>query len=56
MGGFLQQAVTDLVSEDEDTADYIRSLEEQYDEGELAEPDPTALVEEVEQFLREQPD
>ena len=51
-----ERQITELVAEDEETAEYIRTLEEQYDEGELEDPDPTALVEEVEQFLRDQPD
>lgn len=51
-----ERQITELVSEDDDTAEYIRTLEEQYDDGELSEPDPTALVEEVEQFLRDQRD
>ncbi len=51
-----ERQITELVAEDDETAQYIRTLEEQYDEGELDEPDPTALVEEVEQFLRDQPD
>ena len=51
-----ERQITELVSEDDDTAQYIRTLEEQYDDGELSEPDPSALVEEVEQFLRDQPD
>lgn len=51
-----ERQITELVAEDDETAEYIRTLEEQYDEGELEDPDPTALVEEVEQFLRDQPD
>jgi proteasome assembly chaperone (PAC2) family protein len=51
-----ERQITELVSEDQDTASYIRTLEEQYDDGELAEPDPASFVEEVEQFLRDQPD
>lgn len=51
-----ERQITELVSEDDDTAEYIRTLEEQYDEGAMHEPDPTALVEEVERFLRDQPD
>lgn len=51
-----ERQITELVSEDEETAEYIRTLEEQYDDGELKSPDPGVLVEEVEQFLREQPD
>ena len=44
------------MAEDDETAEYIRTLEEQYDDGELEDPDPSALVEEVEKFLRDQPD
>lgn len=51
-----ERQITELVAEDDETAEYIRTLEEQYDEGELADPDPSALVEEVERFLRDQPD
>ena len=51
-----ERQITELVAEDDETAEYIRTLEEQYDEGELEDPDPTALVEEVEQFLRDQPE
>lgn len=51
-----ERQITELVSEDHDTADYIRTLEQQYDGGGLTQPDPTELVEEVEKFLREQPD
>jgi predicted ATP-grasp superfamily ATP-dependent carboligase len=48
-----ERQITELVSEDDDTAAYIASLEEAFDEG-PEEPDPQALVEEVERFLREQ--
>lgn len=51
-----ERQISELVSEDEDTATYIQSLEEQYDDGELDDPDPASFVEEVEQFLRDQPD
>lgn len=51
-----ERQITQLVAEDEDTGEYVRDLEEQHDDGELAEPDPTALVEEVERFLRDQRD
>ena len=51
-----ERQITELVAEDTDTAEYVQTLEEQYDGGELADPDPTSLVEEVEEFLREQPD
>ena len=48
-----ERQITELVSEDDDTAAYIASLEEAFDE-EPDEPDPQALVEEVERFLRDQ--
>lgn len=48
-----ERQITELVSEDDDTAAYIASLEEAFDEG-PDEPDPQALVEEVERFLRDQ--
>ncbi|MGI9624281.1 MAG: PAC2 family protein [Acidimicrobiales bacterium] len=51
-----ERQITELVSEDDETAEYIRTLEEQYDDGDLQSPDPGVLVEEVEQFLRDQPD
>lgn len=48
-----ERQITDLVSEDDDTAAYIASLEEAFDDGGV-EADPAALVEEVERFLRDQ--
>lgn len=51
-----ERQITELVSEDAETAEYIRTLEAQYDDGDLRQPDPSAFVEEVERFLREQPD
>lgn len=51
-----ERQISELVSEDDETAEYIRTLEEQYDDGDLDSPDPGVLVEEVEQFLRDQPD
>lgn len=50
-----ERQINELVAEDTDTANYVRTLEEKYDSGELADPDPSALVEAVEEFLREQP-
>ena len=44
-----ERQVNTLVSDDDDTADLVRQLEQRYDEM----SDPAALVEEVEQFLRE---
>ncbi len=51
-----ERQISELVAEDDETADYLRTLEQQYDEGYLQEPDPESLVEQVEQFLRDQPD
>lgn len=51
-----ERQISELMAEHAETSDHIRSLEQQYDDGVVADPDPTALVEEVEQFLREQPD
>ena len=48
-----ERQITELVSEDDDTAAYIARLEAAYDDDPV-EPDPAALVEEVERFLREQ--
>ncbi|MGE0731319.1 MAG: PAC2 family protein [Acidimicrobiia bacterium] len=44
-----ERQVNTLVSDDADTADLVRQLEQRYDEM----SDPASLVEEVEQFLRE---
>jgi proteasome assembly chaperone (PAC2) family protein len=47
-----ERQVTELVSEDEETMEFVRELEQHYDEEfELVESDE--LVEEVEQFLRD---
>lgn len=51
-----ERQISQLVAEDDDTDEYVRELETQFDDGSLAEPDPTALVEEVERFLRDQRD
>jgi predicted ATP-grasp superfamily ATP-dependent carboligase len=55
-----ERQVTRLVSEDEETAAYVEQLETRYDEGddedEDEELDAESLVEEVEQFLRNQGD
>jgi len=48
-----ERQISELVAEDTDALDYLVKLEEQYDDGELDEPDPSALVDEVEQFLRD---
>lgn len=47
-----ERQVNNLVSDDDDTADLVRQLEQRYDE--MA--DPAGLVEEVEQFLRDRTD
>jgi proteasome assembly chaperone (PAC2) family protein len=55
-----QQQVDELVAEDEDTAQYVRQLEETFDESPDATPivtgpaDADELVAEVERFLRDQ--
>ncbi len=59
-----ERQVSELVDEDEDTLAYVRELEQHYDDDEhrgdvLDRDGPVAaavLVEEVERFLREQPD
>ncbi|MDH3752574.1 MAG: PAC2 family protein [Acidimicrobiia bacterium] len=50
-----ERQVSELVDDDEDTAEYVAELEEHYDSG---EPEESAelLVEEVERFLRDQRD
>jgi len=47
--------INDLVNEDDETAEYVAGLEERYDD-EIAGVSSEALVEEVERYLREQPD
>jgi proteasome assembly chaperone (PAC2) family protein len=55
-----QEQVDELVAEDEDTAEYVRQLEESFDESPDATPivtgpaDADELVAEVERFLRDQ--
>lgn len=50
-----EHQVGELVSEDEDTVEYVRQLEEHHDdEDNLESTDPEALVAELEQFLRNQ--
>lgn len=48
-----ERQINDLVAEDDDLVQFIGELEQHHDEAGDA-PDPTAFVEEVEQFLREQ--
>ena len=52
-----ERQIDQLVNEDDETAGYVANLEARYDSGEADEDDLTdasALVEEVERFLREQ--
>ena len=48
-----ERQVSEVVDSDEETAEYVRSLEERYDDGDEPE-DPASLVEEIERFLREE--
>jgi len=47
-----ERQVTELVSEDDETVDYVAQLEADFDEGTADDPD--RLVAEVEDFLRKQ--
>jgi predicted ATP-grasp superfamily ATP-dependent carboligase len=49
-----EQEISDLVAEDDSTAEYVRHLEEQHDRNAGAVRSADDLVEEVERFLREQ--
>jgi predicted ATP-grasp superfamily ATP-dependent carboligase len=49
-----ERQVSELVAEDDETTDYVASLEERYDEEPDALADGSTLVDEVERFLREQ--
>lgn len=50
-----EQEVDALVADDEDTADYVRRLEHDFDDDTPADPDAvTALTDEIERFLRDQ--
>lgn len=51
-----EEEVSELVEEDDETSDYVRQIEERYDEEEpqLFIDDAPRLVEEVERFLRDQ--
>jgi proteasome assembly chaperone (PAC2) family protein len=56
-----ERQVSELVAADEDTADYVRRLEEHADEDDDAVPpledqDVDDLVEDIERFLRDRPD
>ena len=49
-----ERQITELVSEDDDTLDFVGELERRYDE-ESEFLDTEDLMDEVEQFLRDQP-
>jgi proteasome assembly chaperone (PAC2) family protein len=49
-----ERQVSELVAEDEETADYVRSLEDSHDSD--VEHPGRSLVEEVERYLRDRPD
>ncbi len=50
-----ERQVGEMVAEDEDTVEYVRQLEEHHDDDDkLGSSDPAAMVEELEQFLRNQ--
>lgn len=51
-----EEQVTELVHEDEETSEYVEALEQRYDDESIAFPTGTSIVEEVEQYLREQRD
>lgn len=53
-GAAYEHEITGLIDDDEASADYVRSLEEQYDEDAMAVQSADDMVEEVERFLREQ--
>ncbi len=49
-----EHEISQLVDEDEATAEYVRQLEEQHDQNELAVQSADDMVEEVERYLRDQ--
>jgi hypothetical protein len=49
-----EHEISELVAEDEATADYVHHLEEQHDQDAMAVQSADDMVEEVERFLREQ--
>lgn len=49
-----EHEIGELVAEDDSTAEYVRQLEEQHDQDEMAVQSADDMVEEVERFLREQ--
>jgi len=46
--------ITELVSEDDATLEYVHHLEDEYDHDDAAMPTADDLVDEAERFLREQ--
>jgi len=48
-----ERQVSDLVAEDDDTAEYVERLEVDFDEG--PDDNPDRLVADIEDFLRNQP-
>jgi predicted ATP-grasp superfamily ATP-dependent carboligase len=49
-----EHEISQLVSEDDSTTEYVQHLEEQHDQNEMAVQSADDMVEEVERFLREQ--
>jgi hypothetical protein len=49
-----ERQVNELVSEDDETAEYVEQLEQRYDDELTMEDGPDDLVEQVERFLRDQ--
>ena len=49
-----EHEISQLVDEDDSTADYVHHLEEQHDQDQMAVQSADDMVEEVERFLREQ--
>ena len=49
-----ERQITELVSEDDATLEYVQHLEDQYDHDDAAVDSADDLVDEVERFLREQ--
>jgi predicted ATP-grasp superfamily ATP-dependent carboligase len=49
-----ERQVSELVAEDDETTEYVETLEQRYDDETVG--DPEALVEQVERFLRDQRD
>lgn len=49
-----ERQINELVEEDDETAEYVEQLEQRYDDDDITDVD--GLVEQVERFLRDQPD